>query len=245
MSRFCQLPWLVGFIASLLLVGCAKHGVQLAPQEVLPPGLDDVRVVHIFNPRTIPSNSGTAVPIGGNRLASCRHNFPPYVDSLWIDGKTVPIAMELSGARDDSLLEDWCVFSVPDGVAEVAPHTIVDFTYPVNPGQKIYLIGFYGGRHHGISEATAKSLSRVTVPGTVTEAPEAWQQVSSSVIFVQAPEPDAYHGISGGAAVVHDEVTGCWVIVGIYRGAVVERQSFLWWSKRTRTYHTVLRLSVD
>ena len=175
-------------------------------------------------------------------LASCRHNFPPQLQSLWIDGKMAPITMLWSGESDDQMLEDWCVFQVPPGVATVDPGTRIDFKRTVKAGETIYLIGFYGGPKHGISRETALNLPKTIVMGTVVEAPKEWRQFQEEIIFVDAPEPDAYHGISGGAAVVFDPDSSSWVVVGVYRGAVVESQEFLGFSRQLRTYHTIRRL---
>lgn len=237
----------------LFSAGCAREQAQPASAgsiEAFPEGLDAVEVCHIINIRAVPMGSGSAVPIGENMLASCRHNFPPNLDALWIDGRTVPITMLRSGGQDGHIPDDWCVFAVPDGVAEVAPNTMVDFARVVKPGERIYFIGFYAGALGATSASAsieaAMAFPKTFVRGTVVEPPLLWSLgdwdvVSPRVILVDAPEPNAYHGISGGAAVVHDAATNRWIIVGFYRGAVVESWWLLDWLGLGRTLHTVVR----
>jgi|GEM_PF-2446442 len=226
------------------LGGCAGADGRAGPQTpaTRPAGLDDVRVCHVFSPDVAPFASGTAVPVGDDVLVSCRHNFRPTLDALWIDGETTPITVFESGSRDDLMTEDWVKFSVPPGVASVSDSTIIDFDHPVSPGEDIYLIGYYGGPRHGISQEAARNLTKTIIHGKVIEPPALWPDCPEEIICVNAPGADAYHGVSGGAAVVYDPRRGRWVVVGIYRGMAIRRTRFLGLSRTDVSVHTVLRV---
>jgi hypothetical protein len=191
----------------------------------------------LIDPRLKTPWAGTGVPIGNNTIATCLHVFPPPATSMWIDGQTVPIEMWYSGglwrevnadgtvARSDDWVDvskDWQEFHALAGNFEPAPGSEIDFDRPLRVGETIYLIGF-GGDATKIDRESARSMKPTVVAGRVAETPPDWKDRIIAVEVSVPPEHKRFGGMSGGAAVVFDETSGNWVVVGLSRGLLETR----------------------
>ncbi|MBL8875951.1 MAG: hypothetical protein JNM86_09175 [Phycisphaerae bacterium] len=239
-------------IASLLVVcvrvaGCAVAPTALPESNGPLPTIDDVRVCVVIDPRSSALWAGSAVPIGGNVFVTNLHVFPPPATSMQLDGQTVAIEMISSGglwrqvntdgsiARGDDwtdVLRDWQKFRALEGTFEPPPRSQIDFERKVRIGETIYLFGFAGDASK-LDRESVKHLKPTILKGRAVQAPKQWDE---RIIAVQTEVPadhDHFGGMSGGAAVVHDDERDCWVIVGVNRGSVEFRVRFgLWeWSE--------------
>lgn len=131
-------------------------------------------------------------------------------------------------ARSDDWVDvskDWQEFRALAGTFEPAPGSEIDFDRPLHVGEAIYLIGF-GGDAAKIDRESAKSMKATVVAGRVAEAPPDWKDRIIAVEVSVLPEHKRFGGMSGGAAVVYDEKSGNWVVVGLCRGLLETRNSF-------------------
>lgn len=170
---------------------------------------------------------GTAVPIGPNTVITCWHNF---VDddgvestSIEFDGVTIPVTVLDRGdcppidlPKPVGMMHDWAVLSTPETIA-LRP-VRADAARELRIGDTVYLAGYFGGNSGPITHARAESLSVTVVRARVAPTPSSWTDKPEELICLDAPNPDTYHGISGGAALVWDEYRNEFILIGIYRG---------------------------
>ncbi|MHC4429712.1 MAG: S1 family peptidase [Planctomycetota bacterium] len=213
------IPILAAALA-LPLAGCATSPLPAtldASSEPLLPALSTVPVYRI----STPTNSGTAVHLGGDRLLTNRHVLTApriYVHDTggrdWAQSRYEVLAQ---GSGGDGFQDDWALIDLLDlslGGTEtalgLAPEPALE------PGTDVYLIGFPAEGQLTWDEllGTPKTI----IKARVATLPPFTGTPSRPPIYLDAPRREIYSGLSGGPAVFHDPQDGRLKLAGIYKG---------------------------
>ena len=212
-----------GFLAACVVItqaGCATSALPGSQDATVGPLLPDLSAVPVYRIST-PTNSGSAVHLGGNRLLTNRHVLTApqiYVHDTggreWARSRYSVLAQ---GADDNGFQDDWALIELRDvSLDETKPVPELAAGAVLEPGTDIFLIGFPAEGELTWDQllGTPKRIitARVTALPPFTNAPR------RPPIYLDSTRRKVYSGLSGGPALYQDPQDGRLKLVGIYKG---------------------------
>ncbi|MBX3389853.1 MAG: hypothetical protein KF691_10415 [Phycisphaeraceae bacterium] len=194
---------------------------QPASHFEIPEEVRAVRVCLVADPLSEKPWSGSGVPVGDQILATTMHEFsflPLTARPLRLDGRQFQAEVYSTGGTDWRIdANDWLLARIDSDDLRPASGTQIDFERELRQGARVYLIGFPGDPTR-IDRTLAEQMKPQVFSGSLV----AQGSDGPRTFRVKLDDDASLGGISGGAAVVLDEVKREAVVVGICRGAAVQ-----------------------
>ncbi|MBN1512166.1 MAG: hypothetical protein JXB13_09140 [Phycisphaerae bacterium] len=158
---------------------------------------------------------GAGLPISSEGIITYKHDLPPNVMHVYVEGEAAPV---LDRGSEDADWDDWVYVrfqSAPDQIPMLDPNV------QLRPGERVAMVGF---PVHGIPKDRLKEWQDIpprTIYGRIVSKPF-WLGIPDEVVFIK-PDEGALKGMSGGPAMVLRD--NKWVVFGVMVGKV--RQDIL------------------